>query len=154
MLWTVKWSESHSVMSDSLWPHVLSSPWYSPGQNTGVGSLPLPQGIFPTQGLNPGLLHCRQILYQLSHKESLLWTVMELSVLFIFFITISVPITRSFEQWPHVIGIEEEKSLNCVRLFATPWTVAYQALQSMGFSRQEYWSGLPLPSPFTRVRHH
>ena len=39
------------------------------------------------------------------------------------------------------------KSLNCVRLFATPWTVAYQALLSMGFSSQEYWSGLPFPSP-------
>ena len=40
------------------------------GQNTGVGSLTLLQGIFPTQGLNPGLLHCRWILYQLSHKGS------------------------------------------------------------------------------------
>ena len=39
------------------------------------------------------------------------------------------------------------KSLSRVRLFATPWTVAYQASQSIGFSRQEYWSGLPLPSP-------
>ena len=39
------------------------------------------------------------------------------------------------------------KSLSCVRLFATPWTVAYQALPSMGFSRQECWSGLPFPSP-------
>ena len=39
------------------------------------------------------------------------------------------------------------KSLSRVRLFATPWTVAHQAPQSMGFSRQEYWSGLPFPSP-------
>ena len=37
--------------------------------------------------------------------------------------------------------------LSCVRLFATPWTVALQAPLSMGFSRQEYWSGLPFPSP-------
>ena len=43
--------------------------WNSPGQNTGVSSLSLLQGIFPTQGLNPGLLHRRWILYQLSHKE-------------------------------------------------------------------------------------
>ena len=57
-------------MSDSLWHHGLYSPWKSPGQNTGVGSLSLLQGIFPTQGLNPGLPHCRQILYQLSHKGS------------------------------------------------------------------------------------
>ena len=63
-------SESHSVVSDSLQPHGLYSPWNSPGQNTGVGSLSLLQGIFPTQGLNPGLLHCRRILYQLSHKEN------------------------------------------------------------------------------------
>ena len=66
----VKLSESHSVMSDSLWPHGLYSPWNSPGQNTGVGSRSLLQGIFPTQGLNPGLPHCRQILYQLSHTGS------------------------------------------------------------------------------------
>ena len=39
------------------------------------------------------------------------------------------------------------KSLSCVRLFATPWTVAYQAPPFMGFSRQEYWSGLPFHSP-------
>ena len=39
------------------------------------------------------------------------------------------------------------QSLSCVRLFATPWTVAYQAPPSIGFSRQEYWSGLPFPSP-------
>ena len=39
------------------------------------------------------------------------------------------------------------KLLSCVQLFATPWTVAYQASLSMGFSRQEYWSGLPFPSP-------
>ena len=62
--------ESHSVVSDSLRPHGLYSPWNSPGQNTGVGSLSLLQGIFPTQGLNPGLPHCREILYQLSHKGS------------------------------------------------------------------------------------
>ena len=62
-------SESHSVMSDSLQPHGLYSPWNSPGQNTGVGSLSLFQGIFPTQGLKPGLPHCRWILYQLSHKR-------------------------------------------------------------------------------------
>ena len=63
-------SESHSVVSDSLWPNGLYSPWDSPGQNTGVGGLSLLQGIFPTQGSNPGLPHCRQILYQLSHQGS------------------------------------------------------------------------------------
>jgi len=47
-----------------------NSPWNSPGQNTGVGSLSLLQGIFSTQGLSPGLPHCKQILYQLSYKGS------------------------------------------------------------------------------------
>ena len=63
-------SESLSVLSDSLWPQGLYSSWNSPGQNTGVGSLSLPQGIFPTQGSNPGLPHCRWILHQLSYKGS------------------------------------------------------------------------------------
>ena len=63
-------SESLSVMSSSLQPHVLYSAWTSPGQNTGVGSRTLLQGIFPTQGANSGLLPCRRILYQLSHKGS------------------------------------------------------------------------------------
>ena len=48
----------------------LYSSWNSPGHNTGEGSLSLIQGIFPTQGLNPRLLHCRQILYQLSYEGS------------------------------------------------------------------------------------
>ena len=61
-------SLSRSVMSDFLRLHGLYSPWNSPGQNTGVGKLSLPQGIFPTQGSNPGLPHCRWILYWLSHK--------------------------------------------------------------------------------------
>ena len=55
-------------MSDSLRPHGSNSLWNSLGQNTGVGSLSLLQGIFPTQGSNPGLPHCKQILYQLNHK--------------------------------------------------------------------------------------
>ena len=57
-------------MSDSLRSHGLYSPQNSPGHNTGVGSLSLLQVIFPTQGLNPGLLNCQWILYQLSHKGS------------------------------------------------------------------------------------
>ena len=63
-------SESCSVMSDSLQLHGLYTSWNSPGQNTGVGSCSLLQGIFSTQGSNPGLPRCRQILYQLSHKGS------------------------------------------------------------------------------------
>ena len=50
----------------------------------------------------------------------------------------------------HVVllaGESEVKLLSHVRLFVTPWTIAHQALPSQGFSRQEYWSGLPFPSP-------
>ena len=54
-------------MSDSLRPHGIYSPWNSPGQNTEDSLL---QEIFLTQGSNLGILHCRQALYQLSHKGS------------------------------------------------------------------------------------
>ena len=56
-------SESRSIVSDSLQPHGLYSPWNAPGQNTGVGSLSLLQGVFPTQGSNTGLPHCRWVLF-------------------------------------------------------------------------------------------
>ena len=64
ILW--KWKLLHCVWHSLQ----LYSPWNSPGQNTGVGSLSFLQGIFPTQGLNSGLQDCRQILYLLSHKGS------------------------------------------------------------------------------------
>ena len=62
---------SHSVMSDSLRSHGVYRPWNSPGKNTGVGSHPISQGIFSTQGLNPGLPHCRWIPYHLRHRKAL-----------------------------------------------------------------------------------
>ena len=74
----VKWSESHSVVSNSLQPHGLYSPWNSSGQNTGVSRLSLPQGISPTQGSNLGLPHSlpdgfftswATILYKFSKSE-------------------------------------------------------------------------------------
>ena len=67
-----KWKSK--PLSHILWlfvtPWTIYSLWNSLGQNTGVGSLSLSQGIFPTSGSNPGLPHCRQILYQLSHRGS------------------------------------------------------------------------------------
>ena len=73
-----KWKWSCSVVSDSLRPHELLPtrllhPWNCPGKSTGVGCHFLLQGIFLTQGSNPGLLHCRQTLYHLSHLGSPLW---------------------------------------------------------------------------------
>ena len=67
-------SESCSVMSDSLRPRGLYSPRNALDQNTRVGSLSLLQWIFPTQELNQGLLHGRQIFYQLSYQGSPLVT--------------------------------------------------------------------------------
>jgi hypothetical protein len=78
----VKRSAGWSVMSNSLRPHGLYSPWNSPGQNTGVGSLYLLQGIFPTQGSNPALPHCKWILYQLSRKGSPYVCVLYIYILF------------------------------------------------------------------------
>ena len=58
------------AQSDSLGPHGPFSPWNTQGQNTGVGTHCLFQRIFSTQGSNPGLPHCRQMLYRLSHQGS------------------------------------------------------------------------------------
>ena len=75
----VKWNDACSAHNAynmcpqcMLFSHVwlFVTPWNSPGQNPGVDSFSLLQGFFPTQGLNPDLPHCRQILYQLSHKGS------------------------------------------------------------------------------------
>ena len=63
-------SESCSVMSNSLQPHGLYSPWNSPYQNTGVGNLYLLWGIFPTQGLNPGLLIAGGIFTKWTTREA------------------------------------------------------------------------------------
>ena len=62
------WKSLHRVrLFATLW---IYSPWNSPGQKTGVGSPSLLQGIFPTQGSSPGLLHYKWILYQLNHRGS------------------------------------------------------------------------------------
>ena len=119
-------------------------------------------GIFKTQEVNPGFPHCRLILYQLSHKGSprILERVADpfssrsfqtrnqtgvsciAGGFFTSWATRTITICNLALYFP-----SEMKSLSRVRLFATPWTVAYQAPQSMGFSRQECWSGLPFPSP-------
>ena len=79
--WMIMWSRVLCWASEvkvaqsclTLCDYNLYSPWHSPGQNAWVGSLSFLRGIFPTQGLNPGLLHCRQILYQLIHKNNACW---------------------------------------------------------------------------------
>ena len=102
-------------MADSLNPHGLCSPWNSLGQNTGVGSLSFLQGkIFPTQGPNPGLLPCRQILYQQSHKGSpriLEW------VAYLFSSRSSQPRNRTWVLWLSGYRI----CLQCERPGFNPW---------------------------------
>ena len=95
-------NESHSVVSDSLWLHGLYSPWNSPGQNTHriVGSFSLLQGIFPTQGSNPGLPNCRRILYQLSHKGSRCLNLGINSFIHSFLVQFSCSVV-SDSLWPH-----------------------------------------------------
>ena len=75
-------SASHSVVSCPLWPHGLCSPWNSPGQKNGVGWHFFLQVIFFTRGLNPGLLHCRQILYHVNHQGSLLLAAVQILLIF------------------------------------------------------------------------
>ena len=112
-------------------------PWNSPGQNIRVGSLSLLHGIFPTQGSNQGLQHCRQILYRLSHQGSPLRSLGPL--------TVKGTFTKLGEIYClHACMLSR---FSHVRLCATLWTAAHQAPLSTGFSRQEYWSGLPFPSP-------
>ena len=64
----VKVAQSYPTLYNPVEPARLVYPWNSPGQDTGVGCHDLLQGIFPTQGWNPGLPHCRWILYHLRHQ--------------------------------------------------------------------------------------
>ena len=116
-MWKWKWSEvtqSCPTLCDSMDCRLPdssgNSPWSFSGKNTGVGCHFLLQGIFPTQGSNPGLHHCRQTLYPL----------------------LLLLLLSRFSR---------------VQLCTTPQTAAHQAPPSLGFSRQEHWSGLPFPSP-------
>ena len=107
-------SVSRSVVSDSLWPHGLYlarllCPWGSPGKNTGVCCHALLQGIFPTQGLIPGLQHCRQILYHLSYqgKPQSKWKCELLSLVKeranLIFLSMFWTSSISYVKWTHFI---------------------------------------------------
>ena len=158
-------------MSDSLSPHGLYRPWNSLGQNTGVCSLSLHQGMFPTQGLNPGFPHCRQILYQMSLKGSPRtqgW------VAYPFSSRSSQPRNATgvsctaggfFTNWALRQLQESDKEsstvtaaklllLSCCCLVMSvvpdsgrPHRRQPTRLRSLGFSSQQYWSGLPFSSP-------
>ena len=124
-----KRSESHWVVSDCSRPHGLYHPWNAPGLNTGVGSHSLLQGIFPTQGSNPGLPHCRRILHQLSHQGSpriLEW--------------VAYPFSRAFSQPRNQTGV------SCITGgFFTNWAIR-EALPKKKPSHN-LKSGKPLSNP-------
>ena len=114
-------SESRSVMSNSLrspglYPSRLLCPWNFPGQNTGVGSHSLFQGIIPTQGLNPGFLPCRHILYQLSYQGSPKGMLLPHQGIKSSSVTWQAGILNHYTK-------RMAKLLNCVQLFVTPWTI-------------------------------
>ena len=122
-----EWGDWRYVLSlfSRVWP--FATPWTvacqvplsmdSPGHNTGVGCHFLLQGIFPTQGSNPGLLHYRQILYHLSYLGS-----------------------------PAAAAAAAKSLQSCLTL-CDPIDGSLLGSPSLGFSRQERWSGLPFPSP-------
>ena len=109
---------------------VQSMEFSTPEYWSEVGSLSLFQGIFPIQGFNPGLPHCRRILYQLSHKGSPNINIIIYNTSIYTYVFACV-----FSCFSHV------------QLCVTPWTVDCLSPLSMGFSQQEYWNGLSCPPP-------
>ena len=159
----------HSVLSNSsvipwMVAHRLLCPWDFPVKNIGVGCHFLIQGIFPTQGLNPCLLHWQADSSPLSTWETLnLCAAAAKSLQLCPALCDPIDGSPSGSTVPGILRARtlewvaisfsnawrwkvKVKSLSHVRLLATPWTAAYQAPPSLGFSRQEYWSGMPLPS--------
>ena len=150
--------ECSIIQSDSAAPWTeatrLLCPWDSPGKNTGVGCHFQFQGIFPTQQWNLHLLHLLLAAAAAAAKSLQSCP------------TLCDPIDGSQPGSP-VPGILQARTLEWVAisfsnawkwkvkvkspspvwLFTTPWTAAHQAPPSMGFSRQEYWSGVLSPSP-------
>ena len=94
MMW--KWKSFSRVW---LRPLGLYSPWHSLAQNTEVGSLSFLQGVFLTQGSNPGLLHCRWLLYQLSHREAREWC--EFVAYGLYYVEVVILYAHFLESWYH-----------------------------------------------------
>ena len=101
----------------TLWPHGLYSPWNFPGQNIEVVAFPLSRASSQPRDQTQVSCVAGGFLTSWATREAL-WFL-----------------------------VSEAKLLSHVWFFATPWIVAYQIPPSIGFSRQEYWSGLPFPSP-------
>ena len=129
-------------MSNSVRPHRrqptrLPRPWDSPGKNTGVGC--------------HFLLQCMKGKSEVAQSCPTLSDPMDCSLPGSSVHGIPGILQARTLEWVAISFSNARKGkvklLSRVRLLATPWTAAYQAPPSMGFSRQEYWNGLPLPSP-------
>ena len=131
-------------MSDSLRPRGLYSPWNSPGQNTGVGSISLLQGIFPTQESNQGLLRCRWILYQLNYKEAhhsidpliIRWDLQSSNLLYLWFLL-------------HLLAEILEETLLYITWYSEVQSLQEQCLlgvTSLAFTECYQWVFFPLAS--------
>ena len=146
-----------SVVSDSVWPHGwqptrLPRPWDSPGKNTGVGCHFLLQCMKVKSEIEVAQ-SCRNLLAAAAKSLRPCPTLCDpidssppgcpvpgsLQTRILEWVAISFS-----NVWKSKVKV---KSLSCVRLLETPWTAAHQAPPSLGFSRQEHWSGLPFPSP-------
>ena len=143
----------HSIMSDSLRPYGLQPTrllcsWDSPGRNTGVGCHTLLQGIFLTQGSNLCLLcllHWQVDSLPLSHVESPMPILYILYLSSVYLYTSYSAITLNHYIYSTLYMLSRSVVSSSLRPHGL--YVAHQAPVSMGFSRQEYWSRLPLPSP-------
>ena len=140
-----------SVVSDSLWPHGpqhTRPPCASPTARVHPNPCPLSWWCYPTisSSVVP-FSSCPQLFsasgsFQISQFFASGGQSIGLLLLLLLLLTVVSDSVRPQRQWKVKV-----KSLRCVRLPATPWTAAHQAPPSMGLSRQEYWSGVPLPSP-------
>ena len=146
-----KWKWSRSVVSDSQRPHGLQPtrllyPWGFPGKSTRVGCHCLLQ--YKHYYIENRLLIRTYYIAQGTQYSIMTYKGAEPK-------TVAICITDTAESKSTMKSKSKStmkvrwkwRSLNRVWLFATPWTAAYQAPLSMGFSKQEYWSGVPLPSP-------
>ena len=113
---------------------MLLCPWNSPDKNTGVRSHSLPQGIFLTQGSNPGLLHCGQILYHLRHQGSLWLNYLE------GYVSLHIHPYQSIHDYPHVYFSKKFfkhfcqflKSLPLLCFLSVNSTSIHQSLKQLG----------------------
>ena len=127
----------HSVVSNSATPWTvyrawLLCPWNSSGKSTGVGSHFLLQGNFSTQGLNPCLLHCGQILHCLRQAH-------QKAKVAVKFLQQCISLLHESYKWLNALRVCSVAQ--CVQLFATTWTVANQAPLSTGLSWHVYRVG-------------